>query len=80
MHTNQDAKDFKISRCKHDDINKWEDYIPAREEVLIGGFILLNNWMIRSERVDAMPKLFIRNLKTNIEEELKISDEGNNKS
>jgi len=75
MHTNQDAKDFKISRCKHDDINKWEDYIPAKEEVLIGGFVLLNNWMVRSERVDAMPKLFIRNLKTNQEEELKISDE-----
>ena len=75
MHTNQNAKDFKISRCKHDDINKWEDYIPAKEEVLIGGFIFLNNWMLRSEKVDAMPKLFIRDLKTNKEEELKISDE-----
>jgi len=75
MHTNQDAKDFKISRCKHGDINKWEDYIPAREEVLIGGFVLLNDWMIRSERVDAKPKLFVRDLKTNKEEELKISDE-----
>jgi len=75
MHTNQNAKDFKISRCKHSDINKWEDYIPAKEEVLIGGFIFLNNWMLRSERVDAMPKLFIRDLKTDKEEELKISDE-----
>jgi oligopeptidase B len=75
MHTNQDAKDFKISRCKHDNINKWEDYIPAKEEVLIGGFIFLKNWMIRSEMIDAMPKLFIRNLKSNKEEELKISDE-----
>ena len=75
MHTNQDAKDFKISRCKHDNINKWEDYIPAKEEVLIGGFIFLNNWMVRSERVDAKSKLLIRNLKTNKEEELKISDE-----
>ncbi len=75
MHTNQDAKDFKISRCKHDDINKWVDYIPAKEEVLVGGFIFLNNWMVRSERVDAIPKLLIRNLRTNKEEELKISDE-----
>jgi len=75
MHTNEDAKDFKISRCKHDEISKWEDYIPAKEEVLIGGFVLLNNWMVRSERIDAEPKLFIRNLKTNKEEELKISDE-----
>ena len=75
MHTNQDAKDFKITRCKHAGFNKWEDYIPAREEVLIGGFVLLNDWMIRSERVDALPKLFVRNLKTNIEEELLISNE-----
>ena len=75
MHTNQDAKDFKITRCKHSDINKWEDYIPAREEVLIGGFVLLNDWMIRSELVDALPKLFVRNLKTNTEEELIISNE-----
>jgi oligopeptidase B len=75
MHTNQNAKDFKISRCKHNDISKWEDYIPSKEEVLIGGFIFLNNWMLRSEKVDAIPKLFIRDLKTNKEEELKISDE-----
>ena len=75
MHTNQDAKDFKITRCKHGNFNKWEDYIPAKEEVLIGGFVLLNDWMIRSERVDAVPKLFVRNLKTNTEEELLISNE-----
>ena len=75
MHTNQDAKDFKISRCKHDELNNWKDFVPAKEEVLIGGFVLLNDWMIRSERVDALPKLFIRNLKTNQEEELIISDE-----
>ena len=75
MHTNRDAKDFKILRCKNNDINNWEDFIPAKNEVLIGGFVLLNNWMVRSERVDALPKLFVRNLKTNEEEELKISDE-----
>jgi oligopeptidase B len=75
MHTNQDAKDFKISRCKHEELNNWKDFVPAKEEVLIGGFVLLNDWMIRSERVDALPKLFIRNLKTNQEEELIISDE-----
>ena len=75
MHTNRDAKDFKILRCKNNDINNWEDFIPAKNAVLIGGFVLLNNWMVRSERVDALPKLFVRNLKTNEEEELKISDE-----
>ena len=31
--------------------------------------------MIRSEKIDALPKLFVRNLKANTEEELVISDE-----
>ncbi len=75
IHTNKEAKDFKICRCKNENINKWEEYIPAKNEVLIGSFHLLNNWMIRSEVVDALPKLFIRNLKNNNEEELVVSEE-----
>ena len=75
IHTNKEAKDFKICRCKNESIDQWEEYIPAKDEVLIGGFSLLNNWMIRYETVDALPKLFIRNLKNNKEEELIISDE-----
>ena len=64
-----------MCRCKNDNINNWEEYIPAKDEVLIGGFTLLNDWMIRSETVDAINKIFIKNLKTNLEEELIISDE-----
>jgi len=75
IHTNKEAKDFKICRCKHETINQWEEYIPAKDEVLIGSFYLLNNWMVRSEVVDALPRLFVRNLKTNEEEELIVSDE-----
>ena len=75
IHTNKGAKDFKICRCKNESIDQWEEYIAAKDEVLIGGFSLLNNWMIRSEIVDALPKLFIKNLKNNKEEELIISDE-----
>ena len=75
IHTNKEAKDFKICRCKNESIDKWEEYVPAKDEVLIGGFSLLNDWMIRSETVDALPKLFIRNLKNDKEEELIISNE-----
>ena len=75
IHTNKEAKDFKICRCKNESIDKWEEYVPAKDEVLIGSFFLLNNWMIRSEVIDALPKLLVRNLKTNKEEELIISDE-----
>ena len=75
IHTNLDAVDFKICTCKHDNIEKWQDYIPATNGVLIGGFNLLDEWMIRSEVRDALSKLYVRNLNTNIEEELIITDE-----
>ena len=76
IHTNQDeSPDYKICRCKHENINNWEDFIPSKKEVVIGGFDLLDDWMIRGEMSNALPKLFIRNLKTNEEEELFFADE-----
>ena len=75
IHTNLDAEDFKICICKHDNIKKWDDYIPATQGVLVGGFDLLNEWMIRSELRNALAKLYIRSLKTNNEEELIITEE-----
>ena len=75
IHTNLDAEDYKICKCKHENIKKWEDIIPSTKGVLIGGFDLLNEWMIRSELRDALSKLYVRNLNTNKEEELIISGE-----
>ncbi len=76
IHTNQDkSPDFKICRCKHENINSWEDFIPAKKEVVIGSFNFLDNWMIRGETSNALPKLFVRSLKTNEEEELVFADE-----
>ncbi len=49
--------------------------VPAKAEVLVGGFTMLNNWMVRSETINALPKLFVRNLKNNKEEELIFSKE-----
>ncbi len=75
IHTNLDAEDYKICKCKHENIKKWQDYIPATKGVLIGSFDLLNEWMIRSELRDALPKLYVRNLNTNKEEQLVITDD-----
>ena len=74
-HTNEDAEDFKIDIT--DDLNeqKWKSFIAAKEEVLIGGLIFLNNWIIRSETSDALDKLFVKNIITETEEELIFSDE-----
>jgi len=76
IHTNQDnCPDYKICKCKHENIESWEDFIPARKEVVIGGFDFLDDWMIRGEMSNALPRLFVRNLKSNKEEELKFADE-----
>ena len=74
-HTNDDAEDFKIERCDDLSNQKWETYIAAKEEVLIGGLIFLKDWIIRGEKSNALGKLFVRNKQTGIEEELKFTDE-----
>ena len=74
-HTNNGAEDFKIERCDDLSNQKWEIYIAAKEEVLIGGLIFLNDWIIRGEKSNALGKLFVRNKQTGIEEELKFTNE-----
>ena len=74
-HTNEDAEDFKIEKCKDLSNQNWEKYIAAKDEVLIGGLVFLNDWIIRSETSNALGKIFVKNVKTNIEEEIKFADE-----
>ena len=74
-HTNKNAEDFKIDVTESLSDQKWETFIPARNEVLIGGCTFLKNWIIRSETSNALDKLFVRNISSGIEEELKFSDE-----
>jgi oligopeptidase B len=74
-HTNENAEDFKIDMTESLEKPDWKTFIAAKEEVLIGGLTFLNNWIIRSETSDALDKLFVRNVKTKIEEELIFSDE-----
>ena len=74
-HTNENAEDFKIERCNNLDMQNWERYIPAKNEVLIGGLVFLNDWIIRSETSNALGKLILNNPKTNEEKEIIFSDE-----
>ena len=75
IQTNKDARDYKILRCKINSINKLEEFIPSKKETVIGGLEFLDDFIIRGEKSDAISKLFVRNIKTNQEEEIKISDE-----
>ena len=74
-HTNEKAEDFKIDYCNDLSIQDWKSYIPAQEETLIGSLFFLNNWILRSEISNALPKIFVKNIKTNKEEEIKFTDE-----
>ena len=44
--------------------------MPAKNEVLIGGLTFLNNWVLRAEISNALGKLFVKNVDTNIVEEI----------
>ena len=72
---NKEHFDYIRSYSPYENINEWKEYIPATSGVLIGGFTLLNDWMVRSEVRNALSKLYVRNLSTNKEEELTITDE-----
>jgi len=74
-HTNENAEDFKIDRCKDLNNQDWKTYIPAKDEVLIGALVFLNNWEIRGETSNALGKIFIKNINTNKEEEIEFTDE-----
>ena len=74
-HTNKNAEDFKIDICDNLKDQNWRTFISGKDEVLIHGLTFLKNWIIRGETSNALDKLFIRNISTNIEEELIFSDE-----
>jgi len=75
LHTNKNAEDFKIQRTQNITSDTWEEFIPSKEETLIGGLTFLKKWIIRSEVTNALDRLFVRNIETNEEEEIIFTDE-----
>ncbi len=74
-HTNKDAEDFKIDISDSLEEQNWKPFVAAKDEVLIGGCVFLKNWILRSETSNALDKLFVKNILTDLEEELVFSDE-----
>ena len=75
LHTNEQAEDFKIDYCEDLKNQNWKSFIPAKDEVLIGGLVFLKDWIIRSETSNALGKLIIRNPKTGEENDLNFVNE-----
>ncbi len=75
VHTNENARDYKILRCKHDKIDNLELFIAPKKETIIGGLEFLDKYILRGEKSDGIQRLFVRNINSNQEEEVKISKE-----
>ena len=75
MHTNEEAEDFKILISNNIESKVWETYIPSQSETMIGNLTFLDNWQIRSELKNALDKIYVKNLKTNKEEEIIFTEE-----
>ena len=74
-HTNKGAEDFKIDVSESLEEQNWLPFVPAKDEVLVGGCVFLKNWIIRSETSNALDKLFVKNISSGLEEELTFTDE-----
>ncbi len=63
------ATDFKIMRTKRSMPNAkyWQDYIPHTPGTLILGIETYKGYLVRLERINALPRIVIRNLDTDTE-------------
>ena len=75
IHTNENARDYKILKCKNDNINQLVEFIPEKRETVIGDLLFLDNFILRGEKADAIQKIYVRNIHDNKEYEIKISNE-----
>ena len=49
VHTNEDARDYKILRCKKDDIENLEEFVQPKKETVIGGLDFLDDYIIKAK-------------------------------
>lgn len=76
--TNADgAEDFKIVTAPADDpgSDNWTDLVPHTPGVLILDMALLSNHMARLERVEGLPRIVVRDLRTDAEWTVKFDEE-----
>ena len=60
--TNRDAKNFKLVKTPVDatSYDHWEDVLPHRDDVLIEGIEIFNDWLVIQERKDGLNHIRIK--------------------
>jgi oligopeptidase B len=71
------AEDYKIVTAPIADPSpsNWRDLVPHRLGCLILGTIVFNNWMVRLERENGLPRIVVRDLATGDEHAIAFAEE-----
>ena len=78
IRTNADgAEDYKIVTAPAATPGRaqWRDLVVHRAGVLIRGLELYRDWLVRSERADALPRIVVRQLETGAEHTIVFDEE-----
>jgi oligopeptidase B len=78
IHTNADgAEDFKIAWTPLGETARtnWRDLVPHRPGVYILAFMVLQDWLIRLEREDGLPRIVVRRLANGEEHTIAFAEE-----
>jgi oligopeptidase B len=78
IRTNADgAVDFKIVSAPLDNPGRenWEDFVPHRPGTLVTSVMGFQDWLVRMEREDALPRIVIREYATGEEHEIAFDEE-----
>jgi oligopeptidase B len=72
-----DAEDFKLATVPlaTPGRSNWRDLIPHRPGIYLLGFTLLEDWLVRLEREDGLPRLVVRKLATGEEHAIAFAEE-----
>ena len=71
------AVDFQIMEAPLEDPRRenWTPLIEHRPGVLVNGLMGFENWLVRSERADALPRIIVRDLRSGEEHEIAFDEE-----
>ncbi|GGH06365.1 peptidase S9 [Glycocaulis albus] len=78
IRTNQDgAVDFQIMRAPVDNPRRenWEPFIEHRSGTYVNGLMGFENWLVRSERENALPRIVVRNVESGEEFAIAFEEE-----
>ncbi|MGM0667833.1 MAG: S9 family peptidase, partial [Bacteroidota bacterium] len=72
-----DATNFKLMVAPENDysMDKWEDFIPHRDDVLLQGYTLFNDYIAVSERINALNNIRIINFNTSEDHYIDFGEE-----